>query len=373
MEKGNENGTGADNGEGEGAAFNPLKFTKRADETAAEGDGAGGSGEGDGNGEGAAAGAEGAAGDGAGEENDNLIWDFGDGDDSGEGEGAAAGGGEEGASGGGAAAEEEEEEEEGAGAGADNGAGKGSPEVKTTGLLPVLESLGLKAKDETEAQALLKKIVAENTELKVAGISNKKIDIYKKSLSLKDEELVKKVLEADGLEGELLEKALKKYKADGTLDIEAQMIRSRIRTRIDEEVILEKKKADDEIAMRTNRQAESRRILKEHLEKEDTKFGFKVVKDPKDLPKYRADMQKYIESGKMMDEILKDAQSITDIAWFQRNKKGIIAALQNKGKQTGKKEVLDNMGNHTKDDNGRIPDPDTKNNAFDPQKFTKRS
>lgn len=370
MENGNENGTGAAGGEGEGAAFNPLKFINGEGEGTG-GEGAGGEGgEGSGgSGEGAGAAGAGAAG-GEGEGDDSLIWNFDEGGEAGEGAGG------EGTGEGGEGTDGEGGDGSGAGAGGE-GSGEGGAEgegaPKTNGLLPVLESLGIKVKDETEAQTLIKKIIADNTELRSAGVTNKKIDFYKKSLSLKDEELVKKVLEADGLEGELLEKALKKYKADGTLDIEAQMIRSRIRTRIDEEVTAEKKKADDEIAMRTNRQTESRKVLKDYLEKTDTKFGFKVVKDAKDLPKFREDMQKYIESGKLMDDILKDAESITDVAWFQRNKKGIIDALKNKGKQDGKKEIIENMGNHTKDDNGRIPDPDNKNTGFNPQKFMSKT
>jgi hypothetical protein len=347
------------NGGGEGNEnFDSLKFLTNEE---GEGEGANNSEDnsgGKGGGNSGGDGGEGAnnSGGNSEEEDEGFFWDENE-----EGDGAGAGDNNGGGDGGEGDASEEEKKK----AAALAEAAKNQPKKITE----ILESAGIKVKDDEEAVEAVKKLINENIEIKTSSISNKAIDFYKKTLSLKDEELVRKVLESDGLTGDLLEKAIKKHKSDGTIDVEAEMIRSRVRKRIDEEVQKESQKVKNEEAMRLQRQAESRKLLKDHLDKTETMFGFKMVKDAKDLPKVREGMVKYIESGKFMDELLKDAESIADAAWFQRNKKSIIKALQNKGIQAGKKEILENMGNHTKDESGRIINPDPEKTDFNPSKF----
>ena len=41
-----------------------------------------------------------------------------------------------------------------------------------------------------------------------------------------------------------------------------------------------------------------------------------------------------------MDDVLKDAETISQVAYFVKHKDKIIAALSNKAKQTGKKEII---------------------------------
>jgi hypothetical protein len=347
------------NGGGEGNEnFDSLKFL-----TNEEGDGEGSNNSGgESGGNNGGEGGEGAndSGDNSEEEDDGFFWDE---NEEGDGAGNDAGSGDNNGGGDGGEGDASEEEKKKAAALAE--AAKNQPKK----LTEILESAGIKVKDDEEAVETVKKLINENIEIKTSSVSNKAIDFYKKTLSLKDEELVRKVLEADGLTGDLLEKAIKKHKSDGTIDVEAEMIRSRVRKRIDEEVQKETQKVKNEEAMRLQRQAESRKLLKDHLDKTETMFGFKIAKDIKDLPKVREGITKYIESGKFMDDVLKDAETIAEVAYFVKNKAKIIAALSNKSKQTGKKEILDNMGNHTKDESGRIINPDPEKTDFNPSKF----
>ena len=99
-------------------------------------------------------------------------------------------------------------------------------------------------------------------------------------------------------------------------------------------------------------------------------FGFKMSKDDKDLPKVREGHFEYINSGQFLKDALKDPETITEVAWFVKNKDVIINALQNRGKQTAKKELLNNIGAHsTSDSNNFYAQSDDDNQEFDPKKF----
>jgi len=187
---------------------------------------------------------------------------------------------------------------------------------------------------------------------------------------LNNKELVKKILTSEGFEGDKLDQAVETYENNGTLEIEATRYRNNIRNRIKAEVDNEGHKAKSDEAKQSQAQQEARNQLNEHLNKSDTMFGFKMSKDNQSLPKVREGHFEYIDSGKFMNDVLKDPKSISEAAWFQRHKETIIKALQNKGRQAGKQEILNDIHEATTDNTERILSPNDDSNEFNPTKFT---
>ena len=232
------------------------------------------------------------------------------------------------------------------------------------------KKVGINAKDTNELLGQVKQLIEDNVSYQTKYVTNDKIDFWKKTLSLNNKELVKKILTSEGFEGEKLDQAIETYENNGTLEIEATRYRNNIRNRIKAEVDNEGHKAKSDEAKQSQAQQEARNQLNEHLNKSDTMFGFKMSKDKQSLPKVREGHFEYIDSGKFMNGVLKDSQSISEAAWFQRHKETIIKALQNKGRQAGKQEILNDIHEATTDNTERILSPNDNSNEFNPTKFT---
>jgi hypothetical protein len=129
-----------------------------------------------------------------------------------------------------------------------------------------------------------------------------------------------------------------------------------------------KAKAAEAKQIENRKQAQSE--LKTYLDGVDTMFGFKMHKDETKIPKVRQQLFEYIDSGQFSNDILKDPQAITDVAWFVKNKETIIKALSNKGKQAAKEEFLNDIHEVSKDNTERMISNTDDNADFNPSKFT---
>jgi hypothetical protein len=97
-------------------------------------------------------------------------------------------------------------------------------------------------------------------------------------------------------------------------------------------------------------------------------FGFKMAKDPESLKQVQQGHAEYIKSGKFMDDVFANDESLAEAAWFVRNKKVIINAIANKNLQKGKQSILDDIREPEVVSPQRFRDPEGSN-EFDPQKF----
>jgi hypothetical protein len=193
----------------------------------------------------------------------------------------------------------------------------------------------------------------------------KKLDGY---LQMKNEDLVRADLELQGITGEKLDKSIRILKDNMTLDLESDKIRSNISRAISgekEKIINSRKEAD---AKQMQDHENSIRELKSHLDKTETMFGFKMSKDPEGLQKVRDDHHQYITSGSFLKDITESNEAIAEAAWLWKHRDQLLKALTNKGKQTGRNEILSDLGNHEPSGQKRILNPNS-GDGFNPGKF----
>lgn len=246
--------------------------------------------------------------------------------------------------------------------------------VSTEGFKQVADELGLKFETMDEMKEHLQMIEEENNKLRAAsgsGATNEAVKNLENLLTKDNEDLVRLSLEKDGFSGEELDDAVDKYIDNGLIDIEAK----KIRNTIDNAIVGEQNKITqstvDSDAKQQEEHAESVKNLEEHISKTDTMFGFKMAKDEDSLKNVQQGHAKYITSGKFLDDVFANDESLAEAAWFVRNKDVIIKAIANKSLQKGKNAILDDIREPEVVSPQRFRDPEGSN-EFDPSKFTAR-
>lgn len=196
-------------------------------------------------------------------------------------------------------------------------------------------------------------------------------DNVKKLENLKakdDEDLVKLDLEKQGFSAEEIEEAIDTYIDNNLLGIEAK----KIRKTIDRAIVTEQKKfaqtTEQAEAMQQKEREESVKALSEHINKTETMFGLKIAKDEESLSKVRKGHLSYITSGKYLNDITKDSESLSQSAWLWKNREVIMKAIGNENFNKGKEQILNDIGNPEVSKTQRYKGPDD-NDGFDPKKF----
>ncbi len=237
------------------------------------------------------------------------------------------------------------------------------------------DELGLKFETMDEMKEHLKAIEEENNQLRNAsgsGAKNEAINSLESLLNKENEDLVRLSLEKDGFSGEELDDAVDRYIDNGLIDIEAKKIRNTISNAIVNEQNKITQSTVDADAKQQQEYAESVRKLEEHISKTETMFGFKMAKDPESLKQVQQGHAEYIKSGKFMDDVFANDESLAEAAWFVRNKKVIINAIANKNLQKGKQSILDDIREPEVVSPQRFRDPEGSD-EFDPKMFGDRN
>jgi len=241
----------------------------------------------------------------------------------------------------------------------------------TDGFKAVADELGLKFETVDELKQHLINVEEENNKLRASSGSGATNETVTKLTNLKNkdsEELVRLSLEKQGFTGEELTDAVDKYIDNGMLEIEAK----KIRNTIDNAIVSEQNKITQSTveadAMQQKEHDESVRKLGEHISKTETMFGLSIAKDKESLAKVQQGHLKYISSGKFMEDVFKDDASLSEAAWFVKNKDTIIKAISNKSLQQGKQAILDDIGEPEVINTQRFKDVET--DSFDPKAFT---
>lgn len=229
---------------------------------------------------------------------------------------------------------------------------------------------GVTSKEEFDNKIAEYKALEEKlTEYKTQNVKSDKITKLRNFVSMEDKELVKKDLEMQGFKEEKLDEALEIYDANGTMDIEAQKIRNTLNKAIRNEEHNELNRERDNEARLQKERDDSMVELKNHLEKTETMFGFKMAKDSDSLNKVRGDHYEYITSGSFLKSVTESNQNVSEAAWLWKNKDTILKAMKNQGYQKGKKEILDNIQRPEIPGTTRILDPTGKSDEFNPNSF----
>jgi len=240
------------------------------------------------------------------------------------------------------------------------------------GFQAVAKELGLKFENIDEFKEHLVKLEEDNNKLRQgfsAGATNENIDKLKALSANTDEDLVRKSLEKEGFAGDKLETAVSKYIDNDMLDIEAQKIRNTINKAIVTEQAKITQSTVEADAKQQKEYEESVKSLGEHIKGTKTMFGLEMAKDEESLGKVQQGHFKYIESGKFMDEVFKDDQSLTEASWLWRNRDTIMKAIANSNLQKGKAAILDDIRNPEVIKSQRFKDP-KGSDEFDPKVFT---
>ena len=182
---------------------------------------------------------------------------------------------------------------------------------------------------------------------------NEKIDNFKNLINLEDKELVTQSLIADGFEGRELEDAVERMLDNDIIDIEAKKVRNTLNKAIasEREVIIETKRT--ETAKQDNDREESIKNLNDYLSSTEKMFGFKMASTVEKTNEIRKSHQEYIVSGKFLQNITESEKNLADCAWLWANKDVILKAMQTKGFNSGRKDVLNQIGNPDVNANSR--------------------
>ncbi len=237
------------------------------------------------------------------------------------------------------------------------------------------DQLGLKAETMDEVKAVLDDLVSENAKLKEQGaepISNKRIEDLNNFLKLDDEALVKRSLEADGLEGDKLEYAVDRLMDSGLIDIEAIKIRNNVEKAIKAETNNEIKAKEAEVAKQHEEHDAAVNKFNDFMQSTDSLGGFKLTGNPDKLPDVRKAHTEYVTSGEYLNEITASEQALAESSWLWRNRETLKNALINNGRQNGRKEILDQIGRPDSSKPQRFTAPD-KPGEFNPKKFMAKS
>lgn len=234
------------------------------------------------------------------------------------------------------------------------------------------KNLGLEADSLDEIKNSIDDIIKENNELKeeakYSGNTNKKIENLENFLKLDDESLMRKSLEADGLKGDKLENVLDKYTDTGLLEVEALKVRNNIDKAVQSERQAITKSDEADVARQQESRTESVQSFTDYMQSQESLFGFKLTGDSEKLPSVRENHVKYVTSGDYLSEITANEQNLAESSWLWRNRSVLQKAMSNNGRQNGRAEILNKIGNPAKASSSTFTEPgNTK--EFDPRKF----
>jgi hypothetical protein len=238
----------------------------------------------------------------------------------------------------------------------------------------IAKELGL-GEDVADAETFktkVKEIVKVNEQARSLTISNEvqsvinNLETFK---ALTDEELVTKDLILQKFTPEEAKDVVDTYKENNTLKIEAV----KIRKFIDSEIGKQKQIAAEKVKSKETKQEididNERKEFKSLLDKTETMFGFKIADTPEKMQEIRNKHYEYVTNRKFLEEVFESQQSLLEASWLWRNRKIILNAVQNKGHQLGKKEILDRIQNPEVKIPMRNIDPSGKTNEFDKDAF----
>lgn len=234
-------------------------------------------------------------------------------------------------------------------------------------VLSKFKEIGIEAKDVDELIERVQGVLQEREIYQEAKYTNKNVDSWKKALNLEDKELVFRNFVAEGATKEEAQQMTESLDSNELLKQKGHEIRVALRGSISREQDSLKHSESEKVAKQQEGTERAKRQLQEHLSKTETMFGFKMGKADK-LDKIRKSHFDYIQSGKFFEEVTSSPESIAEAAWFQKNKAQITKALKSKGIQTGKREVLDDINNATRDDAFRLSSSDG-GSEFNPNTF----
>lgn len=228
---------------------------------------------------------------------------------------------------------------------------------------------GLDFSNPEEFETKIKNVLEENSKLKESfPATNEKIDKYENILKLDDETLVRENLKAEGFKDNELTEALDKYVSSGVLDIEAKKIRNTVQTAIQNEKqaiidsqLSEKAKLEKEAE-------ESVQRLQGFLDKTDSLFGLKMAKTNEELKAVKDEHFKYITSGTFLNEITENEQALSEAAWLWKKRDVILKAMQTRGSNQAKKQLMDKIGRPDSGNVQRFASPEG-GGEFNPDKF----
>jgi hypothetical protein len=232
------------------------------------------------------------------------------------------------------------------------------------------KEVGVEVKTKEEFKEVYKSLQEENELLKKSyPEKNEKIDNFQNLINLEDKELVERSLIADGFEGVELENAIERMLDNDMIDIEAKKVRNTLNKAIasEREVIIDSKR--NETAKQEKDREESIKSLNDYLNSTEKMFGFKIASTPEKANEIRKSHQEYIVSGKFLQDITQTEKSLADCAWLWANKDVILKAMQTKGFNSGRRDVLDQIGNPDANANSRTFADPKGSGEFNPGKF----
>ena len=232
------------------------------------------------------------------------------------------------------------------------------------------KEVGLEVKTKEEFKEVYKSLQEENDFLKKGyPEKNEKIDNLENLIKLEDKELVERSLIADGFEGVELENAMERMLDNDMIDIEAKKVRNTLNKAIvsEKETIMDSKRT--ETAKQEKDREESIKSLNDYLNSTEKMFGFKIASTPEKANEIRKSHQEYIVSGKFLQDITQTEKTLADCAWLWANKDVILKAMQTKGFNSGRKDVLNQIGNPDVDANSRTFADPKGDGEFNPNKF----
>lgn len=232
------------------------------------------------------------------------------------------------------------------------------------------KEVGVEVKTKEEFKEYYKSLQEENELLKKSyPEKNEKIDNFQNLIKLEDKELVERSLIADGFEGVELENAMERMLDNDMVDIEAKKVRNTLNKAIasEREVIIDSKRT--ETAKQEKDREDSIKSLNDYLNSTEKMFGFKIASTPEKTNEIRKSHQEYIVSGKFLQNITQSEKNLADCAWLWANKDVILKAMQTKGFNSGRKDVLNQIGNPDVNANSRTFADPKGNGEFNPNKF----
>lgn len=232
------------------------------------------------------------------------------------------------------------------------------------------KEVGVEVKTKEEFKEYYKSLQEENELLKKSyPEKNEKIDSFENLIKLEDKELVTQSLIADGFEGRELEDAVERMLDNDIIDIEAKKVRNTLSKAIasERETIIETKRT--ETAKQDNDREESIKSLNDYLNSTEKMFGFKMASTIEKTNEIRKSHQEYIVSGKFLQNITESEKNLADCAWLWANKDVILKAMQTKGFNSGRKDVLNQIGNPDVNANSRTFADPKGDGEFNPNKF----
>tara|TARA_R110002126_G_scaffold94290_5_gene222692 strand:+ start:114 stop:1226 length:1113 start_codon:yes stop_codon:yes gene_type:complete len=234
-----------------------------------------------------------------------------------------------------------------------------------------VSELGLEAETMDDVKGVLETLVAENARLKEENkepVSNKRLEDLNNFLKLDDENLVRKSFEADGLKGDKLDNVIDRLLDNGMIDVEALKIRNNVDQAIRTESQDEIQREEADVAKQQEAHTTAVNKFSDFMQSTDSLGGFKLTGNPDNLPSVRKAHTEYVTSGDYLNEISSSEKNLAESSWLWRNRETLKNAMINNGRQNGRKEILDQIGNPDSGKPSRFVTPDT--GEFNPQKFT---